>query len=106
MSEQTASNLSGFGGARAWPTHEVSAVLKGMIAGWTEDELKKMVSDLVQARGKSFDPMALDIPDIRVERMPALQDRTGLKRAAIYVRIKKGIFPPSISLGGVSAEAA
>jgi len=33
-------------------------------------------------------------------RLPAVKNRTGLSRSSIYLRISKGEFPPSISLGG------
>ena len=33
-------------------------------------------------------------------RLPAVKLRTGLSRSSIYLRISKGEFPSSISLGG------
>ncbi len=33
-------------------------------------------------------------------RLPAVMARTGLSRSTIYLRISKGCFPRSISLGG------
>lgn len=33
-------------------------------------------------------------------RLPAVMERTGLSRSTIYLRISKGCFPRSISLGG------
>jgi len=33
-------------------------------------------------------------------RLPTVKTRTGLSRSSIYLRISKGEFPPSISLGG------
>ena len=33
-------------------------------------------------------------------RLPTVKVRTGLSRSTIYLRMSKGEFPPSISLGG------
>jgi len=33
-------------------------------------------------------------------RLPTVKTRTGLSRSSIYLRISKGEFPSSISLGG------
>ena len=33
-------------------------------------------------------------------RLPAVKDKTGLSRSSIYLRMSKGEFPNSISLGG------
>ena len=33
-------------------------------------------------------------------RLSAVMDRTGLSRSTIYLRIKQGLFPKPISLGG------
>jgi len=33
-------------------------------------------------------------------RLPSVKTRTGLSRSSIYLRISKGEFPSSISLGG------
>jgi len=33
-------------------------------------------------------------------RLPTVKTRTGLSRSSIYLRISKGDFPSSISLGG------
>ena len=35
-----------------------------------------------------------------IMRLPAVMARTGLSRSTIYLRISKGCFPRSISLGG------
>ena len=35
----------------------------------------------------------------RVNRLPAVEYRTGLSRSTIYLYMSKGIFPASISLG-------
>jgi prophage regulatory protein len=36
----------------------------------------------------------------RVNRLPTVKDKTGLSRSSIYLRMSKGEFPQSISLGG------
>jgi prophage regulatory protein len=36
---------------------------------------------------------------IRILRLPAVKDRTGLSRSIIYLRISEGSFPKPISLG-------
>lgn len=36
----------------------------------------------------------------KVIRLPAVKDQTGLSRSSIYLRMSKGEFPQSISLGG------
>lgn len=36
---------------------------------------------------------------LKIIRLPAVQNRTGLSRSAIYLKISKGEFPSSISLG-------
>jgi prophage regulatory protein len=35
----------------------------------------------------------------KVIRLPAVKDKTGLSRSSIYLRMSKGSFPKSISLG-------
>ncbi|MBA6296595.1 AlpA family transcriptional regulator [Colwellia sp. MB02u-9] len=35
----------------------------------------------------------------KVNRLPAVKDKTGLSRSSIYLRMSKGEFPQSISLG-------
>ncbi|OUS31386.1 AlpA family transcriptional regulator [Thalassotalea sp. 42_200_T64] len=35
----------------------------------------------------------------RIIRLPAVKDQTGLSRSSIYLRMSKGEFPQSISLG-------
>jgi len=35
----------------------------------------------------------------KVIRLPAVKDQTGLSRSSIYLRMSKGEFPQSISLG-------
>jgi prophage regulatory protein len=37
---------------------------------------------------------------IKILRLPAVKDRSGLSRSSIYLRMSKGEFPKSISLGG------
>ncbi|WP_298627672.1 AlpA family transcriptional regulator [uncultured Legionella sp.] len=36
---------------------------------------------------------------LKIIRLPVVQNRTGLSRSAIYLKISKGEFPSSISLG-------
>lgn len=36
---------------------------------------------------------------LKIIRLPAVQNRTGLSRSAIYLKMSKGEFPSSISLG-------
>ena len=36
---------------------------------------------------------------IKVIRLPVVKDKTGLSRSSIYLRMSKGDFPKSISLG-------
>ncbi|WP_020162385.1 helix-turn-helix transcriptional regulator [Cycloclasticus pugetii] len=36
----------------------------------------------------------------KVLRLPEIKSRTGLSRSTIYLRISRGEFPESISLGG------
>jgi len=36
----------------------------------------------------------------KILRLPVIKELTGLSRSSIYLRISKGEFPPSISLGG------
>lgn len=36
----------------------------------------------------------------KIIRLPAVQDKTALSRSSIYLRMSKGEFPKSISLGG------
>ena len=38
-------------------------------------------------------------PPTRFLRLPEVQDRTGLSRSTIYVRLDQGRFPRSVSLG-------
>jgi prophage regulatory protein len=35
----------------------------------------------------------------KIIRLPAVKDKTGLSRSSIYLRMSKGKFPKSISLG-------
>lgn len=35
----------------------------------------------------------------KIIRLPAVKDQTGLSRSSIYLRMSKGEFPKSISLG-------
>jgi prophage regulatory protein len=35
----------------------------------------------------------------KIIRLPAVKDKTGLSRSSIYLRMSKGEFPDSISLG-------
>jgi prophage regulatory protein len=35
----------------------------------------------------------------KILRLPAVKDQTGLSRSSIYLRMSKGEFPQSISLG-------
>jgi prophage regulatory protein len=35
----------------------------------------------------------------KIIRLPAVKDQTGLSRSSIYLRMSKGTFPQSISLG-------
>lgn len=35
----------------------------------------------------------------KIIRLPAVKDKTGLSRSSIYLRMSKGEFPKSISLG-------
>jgi len=37
---------------------------------------------------------------LKIERLYAVKEVTGLSRSTIYLRIKKGEFPKPISLGG------
>lgn len=39
---------------------------------------------------------------IRIERKPAVLNRTGLSHATLYRRITEGLFPPGVSLGNRS----
>jgi prophage regulatory protein len=39
---------------------------------------------------------------IRIERKPAVLNRTGMSHATLYRRISEGLFPPGISLGNRS----
>ncbi len=39
---------------------------------------------------------------IRIERKPAVLNRTGLSHATLYRRISEGLFPPGICLGNRS----
>jgi prophage regulatory protein len=36
----------------------------------------------------------------KFNRLPVVEDKTGLSRSSIYLRMSKGLFPQSISLGG------
>lgn len=36
----------------------------------------------------------------KIMRLPEVKLRTGLSRSTIYLRMSKGLFPKSISLGG------
>ncbi len=38
-------------------------------------------------------------PPIRFLRLPEVQERTGLSRSTIYVRLEQGRFPQPVSLG-------
>ena len=37
---------------------------------------------------------------LKILRLPAVEDRTGLRRSTIYLKISQGKFPKPISLGG------
>ena len=39
-------------------------------------------------------------PPLRMIRLPQVMQMTGLRRSSIYNRVKEGIFPRQISLGG------
>lgn len=39
---------------------------------------------------------------IRIERKPAVLNRTGMSHATLYRRISEGLFPPGITLGNRS----
>ncbi len=39
---------------------------------------------------------------IRIERKPAVLDRTGMSNATLYRRISEGLFPPGVTLGNRS----
>jgi len=39
---------------------------------------------------------------IRIERKPAVLNRTGMSHATLYRRINEGLFPPGVSLGNRS----
>jgi prophage regulatory protein len=39
-----------FGGASAWPEHEVDEVLKAHVAGATDDQLRQLVRDQLERR--------------------------------------------------------
>jgi len=39
-------------------------------------------------------------PNDRILRMRVMRDRVGLSRASIYRLIARGLFPPSVPLGG------
>lgn len=39
---------------------------------------------------------------IRIERKPAVLNRTGMSHATLYRRISEGLFPPGVSLGNRS----
>ncbi len=39
---------------------------------------------------------------IRIERKPAVLNRTGISHATLYRRISEGLFPPGVSLGNRS----
>lgn len=36
--------------AKAWPDYEIRALIEARVAGFTQEALKKLVSDLIQAR--------------------------------------------------------
>jgi prophage regulatory protein len=36
----------------------------------------------------------------KINRLPVVEDKVGLSRSSIYLRMSKGLFPQSISLGG------
>jgi prophage regulatory protein len=36
----------------------------------------------------------------KINRLPAVEYKSGLSRSSIYLRMSKGLFPQSISLGG------
>ena len=38
----------------------------------------------------------------RILRLPAAQQFSGCARATIYLRIKEGVFPPPVRIGGTS----
>jgi prophage regulatory protein len=37
---------------------------------------------------------------VRIERKPEVLEKLGLSNTTLYIRIKDGLFPPPISLGG------
>ncbi|MES9928263.1 MAG: AlpA family phage regulatory protein [Candidatus Thiodiazotropha sp. 6PDIVS] len=39
---------------------------------------------------------------IRIERKPAVLNRTGMSNATLYRRISEGLFPPGVTLGNRS----
>lgn len=39
---------------------------------------------------------------IRIERKPAVLNRTGMSHATLYRRISEGVFPPGVTLGNRS----
>lgn len=39
---------------------------------------------------------------IRIERKPAVLNRTGMSHATLYRRISEGLFPPGVTLGSRS----
>lgn len=39
---------------------------------------------------------------IRIERKPAVLNRTGMSHATLYRRISEGLFPPGVTLGNRS----
>lgn len=43
-----------------------------------------------------------DLHPIRIERKPAVLNRTGMSHATLYRRISEGLFPPGVSLGNRS----
>lgn len=40
------------------------------------------------------------IPPSRILRLPAVLERYSLSRSSLYARIKQGLWPPAVSLGG------
>jgi prophage regulatory protein len=39
-------------------------------------------------------------PPLRMIRLPQVMEMTGLRRSSIYNRVKEGIFPQQVPLGG------
>lgn len=46
--------------------------------------------------------MVISSPPVRILRLNEVLERTGLRRSTLYDQIRKGTFPPQISLGARS----